>query len=176
MAILHRIHPSSLGAYRERDILAQLQTQLPDSFDIYHSVALDSVWQGRQVPLELDAVVVSPLGHVVILEVKAGAVEAGAEGIRKTYGGAHLAQHTRAQLLAFLDNQFDVVPSLDSHIGQVQRTTTQLAQGLARWVPRMTHPDGVYVIEGTAGSGKTQLALQLLGQAAAAGTRAGYVC
>ena len=36
---------------------------------------------------------------------------------------------------------------------------------MSLWVPRITSPSGVIRIQGTAGSGKTQLALQLLSDA-----------
>jgi hypothetical protein len=71
----------------------------------------------------------------------------------------------------FLSNRFEVQPDVATHIGQVQQTTTLLASGLATWVPRITHAEQLYQIEATAGSGKTQLALALLAQAAAQGLR-----
>jgi hypothetical protein len=43
-------------------------------------------------------------------------------------------------------------------------------------VPRITLAEQLYQIEATAGSGKTQLALALLSQAAAQGRKARYVC
>jgi superfamily I DNA and RNA helicase len=46
----------------------------------------------------------------------------------------------------------------------------------AVWVPRISHPSGVVRIQTTAGSGKTQLALRLLEDAAAAKESALYVC
>jgi hypothetical protein len=79
-------------------------------------------------------------------------------------------------VLDFLANRFEVQPDVATHIGQVQQATTQLASGLATWVPRITHAEQLYQIEATAGSGKTQLALALLAQAAAQGRKARYVC
>lgn len=79
-------------------------------------------------------------------------------------------------MLDFLSNRFEVLPDVATHIGQVQQATTQLASGLATWVPRITHTEQLYQIEATAGSGKTQLALALLAQAAAQGQKARYVC
>lgn len=87
-----------------------------------------------------------------------------------------LTEDQRQQVLNFLSNRFEVLPDVATHIGQVQQATTQLASGLATWVPRITHTDQLYQIEATAGSGKTQLALALLAQAAAQGKKARYVC
>jgi hypothetical protein len=87
-----------------------------------------------------------------------------------------LADDQRQRVLDFLANRFEVLPDVATHIGQVQQATTQLASGLATWVPRITHAEQLYQIEGTAGSGKTQLALALLSQAAAQGRKARYIC
>lgn len=99
-----------------------------------------------------------------------------------------LGTHVRAWLAAtrgcermeslrqFLHNQFRVTPDLASAREQLQRTTRIVSDGLATWVPRISAPSGVVRIEATAGSGKTQLALRLLGLAAEAGHSAAYVC
>ena len=87
-----------------------------------------------------------------------------------------LPEDQRQRVLDFLANRFEVRPDVATHIGQVQQATTQLASGLATWVPRITHAEQLYQIEATAGSGKTQLALALLSQAAAQGRKARYVC
>ncbi len=87
-----------------------------------------------------------------------------------------LPEDQRQRVLDFLANRFDVQPDVATHIGQVQQATTQLASGLATWVPRINHAEQLYQIEATAGSGKTQLALALLAKAAAKGRKARYVC
>jgi hypothetical protein len=87
-----------------------------------------------------------------------------------------LADDQRQRVMDFLANRFEVLPDVATHIGQVQQATTQLASGLATWVPRITHAEQLYQIEATAGSGKTQLALALVAQAAAQGRKARYVC
>lgn len=79
-------------------------------------------------------------------------------------------------LKQFLRNQFHVSADLGAVRDQLQRTVRVLSDGLAIWVPRITAPSGVMRIQATAGSGKTQLALRLLEQAAADGRAAGYVC
>ncbi|WP_296944016.1 nuclease-related domain-containing DEAD/DEAH box helicase [uncultured Massilia sp.] len=86
------------------------------------------------------------------------------------------AQVDRAALRRLLLNQFEVTPDLDAMRGHVDGAVRRLADGLATWVPRIEAPSGIFRIQGTAGSGKTQLALRLLEDAAAAGLKAGYVC
>lgn len=82
----------------------------------------------------------------------------------------------RARLLDFLANRFDVVPDVSVQVGQLQRASAALASGLATWVPSVQHSSGLYVVDATAGSGKTQLALALLRKAHAARQRSAYVC
>lgn len=251
-----RIHPSfpkqgpmGAGAYREREVLRVLQDGLPDSFDVFHNVPWSAMHEARQGFGEYDFVIVSPGGHLLILEVKAGSVDDQSEYLSKTYGTdgpkdighqmrrlhASLLEHIkrgnlpqvqvgallvlpdvivqsnivayprerivdasqmdslcvlitssfratslpdeqRQRVLAYLDNRFELLPDVATHIGHIQHTSTQLASGLATWVPRIRHADQIYQIEATAGSGKTQLALALLRQAAAKGHKARYVC
>ena len=89
MATIHPPLPDiklmTAGAYRERDILQQLQQGLPDSFDAYHSVQWSSLHEHNQRFGEIDIVVLSPQGHLVMLEVKAGAVSIDEHGITKQY-------------------------------------------------------------------------------------------
>ena len=82
----------------------------------------------------------------------------------------------RARVMDFLCNRLQVQPDPSTHIGQVQATSRALAEGMATWVPRVRHSSNTYVIEATAGSGKTQLALTLLRSAAAQKRRAAYCC
>lgn len=76
----------------------------------------------------------------------------------------------------FLDNQFQVSPDLSVMGRQLRETTTVLADGLASWVPRISAPSRIVRVQATAGSGKTQLALRLIGDAVAAGRSVLYVC
>jgi hypothetical protein len=79
-------------------------------------------------------------------------------------------------LRQFLRNEFRVTTDLAVMRDQVQRTVRQLSDGLASWVPRITSPSGNIRIQATAGSGKTQLALQLLESAVAQSRSVAYVC
>jgi len=82
----------------------------------------------------------------------------------------------RAALRRLLLNQFHVTPVLEIMRDQLQGTVRRLSDGLATWVPRIGSPSGVFRIQATAGSGKTQLALQLLESASADSQQAAYVC
>lgn len=79
-------------------------------------------------------------------------------------------------LRRLLRNQFQVTPHLGAMRDGLQGAVRRLADGLATWVPRIEAPSGVIRVQATAGSGKTQLALQLLDSASAAGRVAQYVC
>jgi hypothetical protein len=87
-----------------------------------------------------------------------------------------LPEAIRVRVMDFLANRLKLHPDTATHIGQVQRANIHLAEGLATWVPRISHSGGVFNIEATAGSGKSQLALTLLREAAGAHLRAAYVC
>ena len=76
----------------------------------------------------------------------------------------------------FLENRFDLVSDAAAHVGIVNRAVISLSDGLAKWVPRIHHNAGIYSVQATAGSGKTQLALKLLTDAVHQGQRGLYVC
>jgi len=95
--------------------------------------------------------------------------------VREWLGTVH-SRVDRTALRRLLLNQFQATPALEAMRGQLQGTVRRLSDGLATWVPRIGSPSGIFRIQATAGSGKTQLALQLLGNAAADGLHAGYVC
>lgn len=250
-----RIHPTTplsgpigAGDYRERDVLRMLASGLPDNFDVFHNLPWSSMYQGTQHFGELDLVVISPVGHVLLIEVKAGSVNENSSGISKTYGGGDKdiglqvrrqhstllqrikdgdlppvnldtllvlpdhavksailayprerivdasdlnslsqkvmqtfpssfpAESARDKVIDFFSNRFKVVTDVSTSIHQTQQLSTTLANGLATWVPKISHTGNLYVINATAGSGKTQLALKLLQDAAKAKQRCCYVC
>ena len=80
------------------------------------------------------------------------------------------------QVAAFLSNHLSVVSDVTALQGQLRETARHLADGLATWVPRLQASAGVFRVQATAGSGKTQLALSLLQQAQQCGQHALYVC
>lgn len=83
---------------------------------------------------------------------------------------------TAERVTAFFENRFKVQPDVSALAGRLRQATTRLSAGLATWVPRIEAPSGVIRVVGTAGSGKTQLALRLLRDADAAGRKAAYLC
>lgn len=249
------LHPSidnllltSPGAYRERDVLLLLQNSLPVGFDIYHSIAFSTTHNTNQYYGELDILVLTPAGHLIVLEVKAGKIIVSEKGLFKKYKSieknihqqvnaqrgtwlsiiksnnftgvslhhflvlpdqlitegssafpreriidsfqineiGYIIQHSipkepveneiRLRLASFIENKFDLIPDPSLRIGQAASANKILAEGLATWVPRIKHHGNTYQVIGTAGSGKTQLALTLLRDAASQGKRTAYVC
>ncbi len=82
----------------------------------------------------------------------------------------------REQVRSFLLNELQCKVDVATMAGQVQSWTHHLAGGLAEWVPKLQVPSRILRVTGTAGSGKTQLALSLLRQAVTNGRKAAYVC
>ncbi len=252
-----RIHPSipfhgplGAGDYRERDVLRMLGDGLTDNFDVFHNLPWSSMQEGKQIFGELDLVVISPMGHVVLIEVKAGDVHEEEHRLSKSYGNLgrskdighqvrrqHSALMERMQkgdfpsvsiqtllvlpdhtvhsavlayprehivdapeldglcqrilgllpatepssdawqkVVNFFASRFHVVTDVSTNIGQVQQASTLLASGLATWVPKISHTSNLFLIQATAGSGKTQLALKLLQKAISDKHRCAYVC
>ncbi len=254
MAIIHpnldQFQISKLSDYAERNVLQLLQNGLPDEFEVFHSVAFSSYYKNQQHFGEIDALVLSPLGHLAILEVKAGtAVQVSSEGIQQDLNGSikdisHQLKHqfstwksflsndtdfkdvkiinylvlpdqkiegvsswfprecifdsthqdqlctqilrtisttplgtqVRLKLKRFIENKFNLLPDPTARIGKLATASRSIADGLATWVPRISHDSRIYQIQGTAGSGKTQLALALLKSADELKRKAAYIC
>lgn len=84
---------------------------------------------------------------------------------------------TRRQALhRFFADLLELVPDVQSHIGQVDDLTTRLSGGLTEWARRISIEPHRLRVTATAGSGKTQLALAAYTDALAAGRRPLYVC
>lgn len=235
------------GLYRELDVLERLQDSLPDGYEVFHSVPLQTVYKGEDRFGEIDLILLAPTGNILLMEVKAGSLELIDGKLIKLYGRdkcdvarqsrvqhaamvnrlsesglhAHVAScvvlpdfrveeanivslpreriidatefdqlgflaramlepghsHSDVETLRrFLGNIFKVSVDLQVLGSQLRRTSRRLADGLATWIPRIDAPAGVVRIQATAGSGKTQLALRLLEDAATRQQRALYVC
>ncbi len=82
----------------------------------------------------------------------------------------------RQALQRFFADLLELVPDVQSHIGQVDELTTRLTGGLTEWARRITVEPHRLRVTATAGSGKTQLALAAYTDALAAGRRPLYVC
>ncbi|MBH9553968.1 NERD domain-containing protein [Inhella gelatinilytica] len=100
-----------------------------------------------------------------------------AHRVDRAIGGVGLNKPDVAQRVqAFLENRFEVAPCVEAVIGHVQGASRHLGEGLSTWVPRIEAASGVIRVDGTAGSGKTQLALTLLRNARMSAHKAAYLC
>lgn len=76
----------------------------------------------------------------------------------------------------FLAQKVEAVPHIGLLGKSVREFTTRVSGGLATWAGRLTIFPHRLMVRGTAGSGKTQLALQELRRADRAGERSLYIC
>ena len=83
---------------------------------------------------------------------------------------------TSAAVHAFLSDELVLAFDPCALVGQARTWVTRLSGGLATWARRLEFEPFKLRVVGTAGSGKTQLALRVLEDAAAKGLRAQYVC
>jgi hypothetical protein len=82
----------------------------------------------------------------------------------------------KEQIHRFLGEILQLVPATDAVVGEAQTLYTRLSGGLAQWARKIEcEPFRLRVI-GTAGSGKTQLAMAVYRDAIGAGRRPLYVC
>ncbi len=251
MAILYPDFTSELrqdgGLFRELDVIKRLQASLPANYEIFHSVSWFTVRNSKEHHGEIDVVVMSPEGNLLLIEVKAGEVTLRNGEIFKTYtdresdvgrqcktqyqamitrlkaanlrpfvahclvlpdykiNAAHLIAFPKERIISsvdyefiglrvqeilqpivgqadveavrhFLKNEFQVTTDLTVLKDQVGSASHKLAEGMTVWVPRIISPSGAYSIQGTAGSGKTQLALQLISDGVANNLKCLYVC
>ena len=87
---------------------------------------------------------------------------------------APTAQRERVQ--RFLNNVLQLVPDPSAMIGQANALVTRLSGGLATWARQLDFSPFRLRVVGTAGSGKTQLALAEFSAALASGKKPLYVC
>jgi hypothetical protein len=80
------------------------------------------------------------------------------------------------RLLQFFSGELHLVPDTATLVGQAEQLMTRLSGGLALWARRLEFEPFRLRVTATAGSGKSQLALAVLADAARAGRRARYVC
>lgn len=87
------------------------------------------------------------------------------------------ARETLARRLrGFFSDELRLVTDASAVLGRAEQLVTRLSGGLATWARRLEFDPFRLRIVGTAGSGKTQLALAVLDDAARANRRALYVC
>lgn len=82
----------------------------------------------------------------------------------------------RAQVERFLGDILELVPDPSAAIGQATKLVARLSGGLATWARQLEFSPFRLRVLGTAGSGKTQLALAECQAALRAGLRPLYVC
>ena len=83
---------------------------------------------------------------------------------------------TKATVERFLGDILEIVPEVNALIGAAGALSTRLSGGLAHWARCISVAPHRLRVVGTAGSGKTQLAMAVYRDAIAAGRRALYVC
>ena len=81
-----------------------------------------------------------------------------------------------AKIHHFLADELALSPDASALVGQAGTLVTRLAGGLATWARRLEFTPFRLRVAGTAGSGKTQLAVQVMKDAVARGQRPLYVC
>jgi hypothetical protein len=81
-----------------------------------------------------------------------------------------------AKIHHFLADELSLTPDTSALVGQAGTLVTRLSGGLATWARRLDFTPFRLRVVGTAGSGKTQLAVQVMKDAAASGKRVLYVC
>ncbi|MFM0362165.1 ATP-binding domain-containing protein [Paraburkholderia sediminicola] len=80
------------------------------------------------------------------------------------------------RLHAFLADELSLVPDVAAMIDKSSKLITRISDGLATWARNIEFEPFRLRITGTAGSGKTQLAVGVMQDAVAAGRRILYVC
>ncbi len=245
---IHTIKAISHGEYTEISVLQSLADELPDTFELFHSIDWTQVHPTSDRHGEIDIIVLNQGRDLALLEVEAGALKITDQGLFKSYGndlrnvgsqahwqfkgiqhrlrnagldvrlmhflvlpdatvgteaatigfprerlldstdcqnlarailarlGSGQPSELRERVHAFLQDRLQCKVEVGTLAGTLQSWTQFLSEGLTEWVPRIQAPSRIVRIQGTAGSGKTQLALSLLRQAVAQGRRAAYVC
>lgn len=82
----------------------------------------------------------------------------------------------RAKVERFLGDVLELVPEVHAIVGEAHALYTRLAGGLTDWARRIDFTPFRLRVVGTAGSGKTQLAMAAYRDALAAGRQPMYVC
>ena len=99
-----------------------------------------------------------------------------AEILQQLAGSSQPQPALTGQLHRFLAEWLAVVPDVSAHIGLARDLYTKLSGGLTEWARRLSFSPFRLRIQGTAGSGKTQLALAILQDCQRNGQSALYVC
>ena len=84
---LHTIKAMSPGQYTELGVLEQLARDLPETYELFHSVNWTQVQPTADRHGEIDIIVLNQSGDLALLEVKAGELKFTDQGMFKEYGG-----------------------------------------------------------------------------------------
>lgn len=98
------------------------------------------------------------------------------ETIRTALPGDEPRLACASKIHHFLADELALSPDASALVGQAGTLVTRLAGGLATWARRLEFSPFRLRVIGTAGSGKTQLAVQVMKDAVARGERPLYVC
>lgn len=237
------------GAHgREIETLHCLAAHLADEYLVFHGVHWSRVERGTALFGEIDFVIMTPGGRLLLIEQKSGFLEEHPDGLMKRYAGTEkrvasqlnrnlqalqnrygrafagkleldylfycpdyrvrqpavagidperIVDASRRQQLAeiirrllpldepqalasqvrqFLSQELSLAPEIGSIATAVTALEQRLSEGLATWGRRIHAEPFRLRIIGSAGSGKTQLALAAMQDAQAAGRRLLYVC
>jgi UvrD-like helicase C-terminal domain/AAA domain/Nuclease-related domain len=97
------------GLYRELDVLQRLESGLPVGYAVFHNVEWQSLIDGNERHGEIDIVVLSPMGNMMLIEVKAGDVLLRNGGLFKLYGSSQkdVLRQSRTQYSAMMGRLTD---------------------------------------------------------------------
>jgi hypothetical protein len=134
-------------------------------------------------PLTIDYLLYCPDHHVRRVETAGIAADRIVDARRREQLSAIIreilpvteARPQRERVLRFLNNVLQLVPDPSTMVGQATALVTRLSGGLAAWARQLEFTPFRLRVTGTAGSGKTQLALAEFGAALARGQRPLYV-
>lgn len=85
-------------------------------------------------------------------------------------------ESNQRSIIDFLSDDLCIEPDVTALIGSIESSTSRMADGLTTWVPRIRAESRVVRVVGTAGSGKTQLALNRLRAEDKLGASTAFFC
>ena len=80
------------GQQRELDVVEALVHDLPEDWQVFHGIPWQNDVNGFLQLGEWDVVVVSPAGHLAILEIKAGEIDWTPKGPVKRYASGSMSR------------------------------------------------------------------------------------
>ena len=147
-------HYSGVGGGTAKDAMLQVRRTHAALMERIHRTELPRVFVSTLLVLPDHRIRSATLAYPRERIVDAGQMDQLCTLIQASFRSESVSAPERQRVLHFLANRYEVEPDVSTRIGQVQSLTTQLASGLATWVPKVTHQDGCYVVQATAGSGK----------------------